>query len=66
MSPTTDFHLDVVWALVTERDSGIQLDLCKQRSRRLLMRDNGLKNIVATVANTYMPRTLVAMTDTSS
>ena len=34
--PTTDLHLDAVWALATKRDPATQLDLCKQRSKTTL------------------------------
>ena len=31
--PTTDLHLDAVWALATKRDPATQLDLFEQRSK---------------------------------
>ena len=36
MPPTTDLHLDPVWALATKRDPATQLDLCEQRSKTTL------------------------------
>ena len=35
-TPTTDLHLDAVWALATKRDPATQLDLYEQRSKTTL------------------------------
>ena len=62
--PTTDLHVDAVWALATKRDPATQLDLCEQRSKTTLE---------ATVANKRLPhsrdeilgKTTVASTNTN-
>ena len=33
LAPTTDLHVDAVWALATKRDPATQLELCEQRSK---------------------------------
>ena len=56
-APTTDLHLDAVWALATKKDPATQLDLCEQRSKTALEGMMGQKRF-PTVATNYLARPL--------
>ena len=56
-SPTTDLHLDAVWALATKRDPAMQLDLCEQRSKTTLEGTVAQRRF-PTVATKYLARPL--------
>ena len=57
VTPTTDLHLDVVWALATKRDPATQLDLCEQRSKTTLEGTVAHRRF-PTVATKYLARPL--------
>ena len=56
-TPTTDLHLDAVWALATKRDPATQLDLCEQRSKTTLEGTVAQKRF-RTVTTKYLARPL--------
>ena len=56
-TPTTDLHLDAVWALATQRDPATQLDLCEQRSKTTLEGTVAQRRF-PTVATKYLARPL--------
>ena len=56
-APTTDLHLDAVWALATKRDPATQLDLYDQRYKTTL-EGTVAQKCFPTVATKYLARPL--------